>query len=166
MQGLIKSTPHQTGNALCLKKNKTKKTGGGACVFAQRAVNVYFYIYIETLSEFFGGGEDKVTHLICLFCLFSNIVSVSDVCVLAQTDCVTWAAQSDRLYPSVRWRQGVEWGGGSAEGGKKVKENERGVVRVSIALSREEMTELTQEPCHILFSASLSSVGLRTEKGC
>lgn len=58
-------------------------------MFAQRAVNVYFYIYIETLSEIFGGGEDKVIHLICLFCLLSNIISVSDVCVLAQTDCVT-----------------------------------------------------------------------------
>lgn len=84
MQGLIKSTPHQTSIALCLKK-----TGGVACVFAQRAVNVYFYIYIETLSEIFGTGEDKVIYLICLFCLFSNIVLVSDVCVLAQTDCVT-----------------------------------------------------------------------------
>lgn len=34
----------------------------------------------------------------------------------------------------------------------------REVIRVSTALGVREMTELTPEPCHILFSASLGSV--------
>lgn len=44
------------------------------------------------------------------------------------------------------------------------RKREKGVGE-STDLSLEEMTELTPQACHILFSASLSKTGLRTKKG-
>lgn len=77
MQSLIKSTAYQRGIPPSFKKFKQ-----AASVFAQSAANVYFHICVKMLlSEIFGGRGDKVIHLISLFCLFSDLVSVSDVCV-------------------------------------------------------------------------------------
>lgn len=47
------------------------------------------------LSKMLRGMRDKVIPLILLFCLFSDLVSVSDVCVLGKTDDVR-----ERFAPS------------------------------------------------------------------
>lgn len=78
MQSLIKSTAYQRGIH-------------AASVFAQSAVNVYFHICVKMLlSKILGGRRDKVIHLISLFCLFSDLVSVSDIrlCSGKKTDSV------------------------------------------------------------------------------
>lgn len=58
-----------------------------ASAFAQSAVKIYFHISVKILlSKMLGGTGDKVILLISLFCLFSYLASVSDVCVLGKTD--------------------------------------------------------------------------------
>lgn len=51
------------------------------------------------LSEIFGGRGDKVIHLISLFCLFSDLVSVSDVCVSGEKN-KKQTVLRERLMPS------------------------------------------------------------------
>lgn len=76
MQSLIKSTAYQRGIAPIYKKKKFREADS---VFAQSAVDVYFHICVKMLlSKFFGGRGDKVFHLISFFCLFSNLLSVSE----------------------------------------------------------------------------------------
>lgn len=93
MQSLIKSTAYQRGIPPSFKKLKQ-----AASVFAQSAANVYFHICVKMLlSEIFGGRGDKVIHLISLFCLFSDLVSVSDVCVSGKKK---QTVLRERLMPS------------------------------------------------------------------
>lgn len=162
MQSLIKSTAYQRGIPPSFKKFKQ-----AASVFAQSAANVYFHICVKMLlSEIFGGRGDKVIHLISLFCLFSDLVSVSDVCVSGKKNrqcCVRGSCLLTSVSPcQVRagcWKR--RWICG--KWGETVEERGRGVS--GRAPSLEEMTELTPEACHIRFSASLSNAGLRTKKG-
>lgn len=78
---------------------------------------------------------------------------------------LTCAARADKLRARAaqrHCRRKVDRGSG--KWGRRGRRD--GVSRVSAAPGVREMTELTPESCHILFSASLRSVGGRgTEKG-